>query len=219
MARLFTARVEAEGFPFEQAVAVGALFGTIFSLGGVLSILGGWLGDLWQRKNPGGRALLSAIGMLGSIPLFVALFFLPLHGLDLPAEGSVVGAVLSSIFTSPWVAGAFVLSILAQALNGSNAPNWFALITDANLPEHRGTVYAMGNLANGIGRAIGNGAAGPAFVALAAAFTAPTNYALGLTIFQLFFIPTGICYLLAARTTPKDIADVKATLTERAKAG
>ncbi|HYF78790.1 MAG TPA: MFS transporter [Symbiobacteriaceae bacterium] len=218
MSRLFTARVEAEGYPLEQAVAVGALFGTLFSLGGVLSILGGWLGDLWQRKNPGGRALLSAVGMLGSIPLFVALFFLPLHGLDLPVEGSVVGAVLSSIFTSPWVAGAFLLSIGAQALNGTNSPNWFALITDANLPEHRGTVYSMGNMANGIGRAIGNGVVGPVFVALAATFAAPTNYALGLTLFQLFFIPTGICYLLAAKTTPRDIADVKETLRKRAKA-
>ncbi|HWI62881.1 MAG TPA: MFS transporter [Symbiobacteriaceae bacterium] len=217
MSRLFTARVQAEGYPVETAVAVGALFATLFSLGGLLSVLGGWLGDLWQRKNPGGRALLSAIGILGSIPLFVALFFLPLHGIEIPPGGSVVAAVLRSVVLSPWVAGAFALSIGAQALNGANSPNWFALITDANLPEHRGTVYALGNLANGVGRAIGNGLTGVVSVLLAVSLPEPMNFAVGLTIFQAFFIPTGICYLLAARTSPQDIADVKQTLNQRAK--
>jgi len=221
MSRLFVARVQVEGYSLQTATAVGALFGALFTVGGFFSILGGYLGDLWQRKNPRGRALLSAIGILGSIPLFVGLFFLPLHGLNLPegaGSGAVTSAVLRSVFTNGWVAGAFLLALGAQALNGFNSPNWFAMITDVNLPEHRGTVYAMGNLANGIGRSIGNGAVGAAFAVFATAYAAPWNYAVGLAVFQAFFIPTGICYLMAARTTPKDIATVKERLVERASA-
>jgi hypothetical protein len=43
----------------------------------------------------------------------------------------------------------------------------------------------------------------------------PTNYAIGLTLFQLFFLPAGLCFWLAARTAPHDIAAVQATLQER----
>jgi hypothetical protein len=81
-----------------------------------------------------------------------------------------------------------------------------------NPPEHRGTVYSLGNLVNGVGRAGGNALVGVAFRALATAFPPPLNYAVGLAAFQFFFIPTGIMYWLASRTVGKDMADTHATL-------
>jgi hypothetical protein len=85
-----------------------------------------------------------------------------------------------------------------------------------NPPEHRGTVYSLGNLTNGIGRAAGNSLASATFNVLARTLPPPWNFAVGLAAFQAFFIPTGIMYWLASRTSPKDIADVQHLLAERA---
>jgi MFS transporter, Spinster family, sphingosine-1-phosphate transporter len=221
MTRLFVSRVEAEGYSLATATQVGSLFGVLFTVGGLLSILGGYLGDVWQRRTPKGRGLLAAVGVLGSVPLFIALFLLPLHGLDLPegaGGGAVMAAVLRSTVTNGWVAGAFILALAAQAINSFNAPNCYALFSDVNMPEHRGTIFALFNLANGLGRSAGNALVGVAFVFFATAYPAPTNYAVGLSLFQLFFVPTGFFFWMAAQSSPRDITDVKRRLAARGKA-
>lgn len=218
--RLFVAKVEALGYSLETATMVGSLFGAITQVGGATSILAGLLGDHWQRRNLSGRALLSAIGILGAIPFYVTLFFLPLTGLEIPeaGAGAVTAAVLKSFFTNGWAALSFFVALMALTLTSVDAPNWYALIGDVNLPEHRGTVYALGNLANGVGSSIGNGLTGVAFASLTAWLAPPVSQALGLALFQLFFIPTGLMYLQAARTTPGDITEVRAILAARGKA-
>ena len=220
--RLFVARVESAGFSVETATIVGALFAAMFRLGGLFSILGGFLGDLWQRRDPRGRAILSAIGVLGAIPLFLALFFLPLQGLDIPdgaGAGAVVLSVVGSVFTNGWVAGAFLLSLAALAMTSADSPNWFALISDVNMPERRGTVFGLANLSNSVGRAGGNWLTPVAAGFLETRFAAPLNFAVGLAVFQAFFLPTGLCYYKAAKTTPGDIADARRTLRRRAEGG
>ncbi len=219
--RLFAAKAEAAGCSLETATAVGSLFAILFQIGGLFSVLGGHIGDLWQRRDPRGRAMLSAIGILGAIPLFLGVFLLPLHGLEIPDPAgnvAVVRAVLSSVFTNGWVAATFLLALGALALTSVDSPNWFALLSDVNLPEHRGTAFGMASLANGVGRALGNGLAGMTFAYFSGRFASPMNYVLGLALFQLFFVPTGYCYYRATKTTPKDIADVRKTLVERAEA-
>jgi MFS family permease len=219
--RLFQERAEAQGYSAPTAIAIGSLYATLFQLGGVLSIVGGLVGDRLQRRTPRGRALVAAVGVLAGIPLYVALFFVPLRVdvVDGAGAGAVTGAVLGSLVTEPTVAVSFLTALLALALTSANSPNWFALIADVNLPEHRGSVYSLGNLANGVGRAAGNGLVGVAFRTLATRFPPPVNFAVGLAAFQLFFIPTGIMYYLASRTAPADIADVSAVLRQRAEAG
>jgi hypothetical protein len=103
-------------------------------------------------------------------------------------------------------------------LTSANSPNWFALLADVNPPEHRGTVYSMGNLVNGVGRAAGNGLVGAVFRALTRALPPPLNYATGLALFQVFFIPTGVIYYLASRSSPRDIDSVRELLRARAAA-
>src|SRR6266540_3326908 len=174
-----------------------------------------WLPRLFQAKVEAlGYDERTAI-KVGSI--FAVLFFAPLH-IDIPEGANVVLAVLSSVLTEPTVAVSFVVALLALALTSANSPNWFALIVDVNPPEHRGTVYSAGNLVNGVGRALGNGMAGVVFRVLASRYQPPTNFAVGLAVFQLFFIPTGIMYYLASRTTPGDIATVRTMLRDRAAA-
>jgi predicted MFS family arabinose efflux permease len=126
--------------------------------------------------------------------------------------------VLLSVVTEPTMTASFLIAVLALALTSANAPNWYALIVDVNPPEHRGTVYSLGNLVNGVGRAAGNGLVGLVFRALQGGFPPPLNYMVGLALFQVFFVPTGVMYWLASRTSPKDIADVHATLQARAAA-
>ena len=217
---LYQGKVEADGYDLATATAVGAVFGAIFQLGGIASILAGHLGDRLQRRTARARAAISAAGILGAIPFFVAFFFIPLRGLEIPTDqGSmaIVLATLRSVVTNPYAASAFLLILVAVVLSSADSPNWFALISDVNLPEHRGTMFGIANLSNGVSRAAGNGLTVPVAAALAASFAAPLNYAIGLALFQVFFIPTGLCYWMASRTCPGDIARARAVLAERGR--
>jgi MFS family permease len=215
--RLFQAKAEQIGYPEEVAIQVGSLYSTLFALGGALSIVGGLVGDRLQRRTPRGRALVAAVGVFGGIPFYLVVLFAPLR-LDLhDGRESVVWAVLRSVVTEPIMAASFLTALVALALTSANSPNWFALITEVNPPEYRGTVYSLGNLANGIGRAAGTWLAGRTFDALARALPPPMNFVVGIAAFQVFFIPTGIMFLLAARSSPHDIDDVQRLLSERAE--
>ncbi|MEH0822292.1 MFS transporter [Micromonospora sp. CPCC 205714] len=216
---LFAERAEAQGYSTATAVVVGSVFATLFQLGGVLSILGGLAGDALQRRTPRGRALVAAVGILAAVPFYLVLFFVPVRIVvpDGAGGGAVVRAGLASVVTEPTVGLSLLAAVVALALTSANSPNWFALIADVNPPEHRGTVYSLGNLVNGVGRAAGNGLVGVAFHGLRAAFPPPLNYAVGLAAFQLFFIPTGWMYWRAARSSPGDIEAVHDLLHARAE--
>jgi MFS family permease len=219
--RLFQAKAEQLGYSQATAIDIGSVYATLFQLGGVLSIVGGIVGDRLQRRTPRGRAMVASVGILAAIPFYVVLFFVPLR-LDVPdgaSAGTVVGAVLSSVVVQPVMAASFLAALLALALTSANSPNWYALITEVNPPEHRGTVYSLGNLVNGIGRATGNALVGVTFRALARSIPPPFNFAVGLAVFQIFFIPTGVMYWLASRTSPRDIAAVRHLLDERSHNG
>lgn len=215
---LYQGKVLAEGYDLSTATTVGAIFGAIFQLGGITSIASGHLGDRMQRRDGRARAVISAIGILGAVPFFVAFFFVPLTGIAIPVgegAGAIAGATVTSIVTNPYVAAAFLLALIAVTFTSADSPNWFALISDVNLPEHRGTIFGLGNLSNGVGRSIGNGLTGVAANVLSRTFTEPMNFAVGLALFQIFFLPTGYCYWRAAKTCEADIERVRSTLTAR----
>ena len=211
---LFRSRAEHQGYSSGTAILVGSIFATLFQLGGALSILGGLAGDRLQRRTPRGRALVAAVGVLAAVPFYVVLFFVPMK-IEVPdggSAGAVIRAVLTDVFTEPTVGICLAIAIFALMLTSANSPNWFALLADVNPPEHRGTVYSLGNLVNGFGRAGGNAVVAVVFRGLAGAFPPPLNYAVGLAGFQFFFIPTGIMYWLASKTVAKDMADTHAAL-------
>jgi len=216
--RLFQAKAEDIGYSQSTAIEIGSMYATLFQLGGVMSIIGGLVGDRLQRRTPRGRALVAAVGILAAIPFYIILFFVPisLDVADGAGTGSVVTGVLASVVTEPVMFVSFVAALLALALTSANSPNWFALIAEVNPPEHRGTVFSLGNLVNGVGRGAGTLLIGRAFSSLERSLQPPLNYAVGLAVFQLFFIPTGIMYWLASRTAPRDIATVQTMLAERA---
>lgn len=216
--RLLQARAEAQGYGPETATAIGSVYATLYQVGGALSIIGGIVGDRMQRRTPRGRALVAAVGLVAAVPFYVVLFFVPItfRVPDGAGSGAIVGSVLSSVVTEPTVAISFATALVALSLMSANSPNWFALIADVNLPEHRGTAYSLVNLANGVGRSAGTGLLG--LTARLLAVAPPMNYAIGLAVFQVFFIPTGVMFYLASRSCPSDIAEVHDTLTRRAEA-
>jgi MFS family permease len=214
------ARVQAEGYGLEAATLIGNLFVTLFGVGGFLAIPAGHLGDWWQRRNPRGRAIMGGAGLIASVPFFIALFFIPFKGVIIPADGTMIEiawAVLISIISNGWVALAFMAALLGVALYSAEPPNWAALLTDVNLPEHRGTVVGMSRLSRAVANAISVGTTGAIITSLTAEFGTPTNYAIGLSLFQLIVIPAGLCYIAIARAAPREITAVKQTLSQRAQ--
>lgn len=217
---LYQEKVMAAGYDLSTATKVGGILGAIFQVGGIFSILAGHIGDRMQRRTLSGRAIVSSIGILGAIPFFLLFFFIPLHSLDVTngaGTGTLVGEVLREAISNPWVAATFLAALCAVALTGADSPNWFALISDVNLPEHRGTIFGAANFANGVGRSAGNGLTGAVAGAFETALPPPLNWAIGLTVFQVFFLPTGYCYYRAAKTSPGDITEVRSILSQRAQ--
>jgi MFS family permease len=217
---LYQEKVIAEGYSQATGQQVGGLFAAVFTIGALFSILFGHIGDRWQRKNLSGRAYVSAIGILGAIPFFLVFFWIPLRGLDVTdgaSTGTFIPEVLTAIVTNPWVGAAFLTALIALALTSADSPNWFALISEVNVPEHRGTVFGVGNFVNGVGRAAGTALTAASSDVIKSALPPPYNLALGLSFFQLFFLPTGWCYWQASKTCPTDIEDVRSTLRVRAQ--
>ncbi len=214
------ARVQAEGYDLSTATIVGNLFITLFSVGAFFAIAAGHIGDRWQRRNPKGRVYLGLIGLFGAMPFFILLFFTPLKGVEIPADGNflaLVTAVFLNLFTNPWVIFAFLVAFAAIALQSSDPPNWAAMITDVNLPEHRGTVIGISRLFRAVGNALSVGAAGFLITFLAADYPSPDNYAITLAAFQLLVIPAGFCYYKVSKNIVKDRTAVTNTLTARAE--
>lgn len=220
-ALLFQEKVAAEGYSEATSTAIGGIFSALVLLAGLTSIAAGWLGDKAQSRTLRGRAVVSAVGILGAIPFFLISFWAPLRGLEVTEGANFVtrfGEVLTNIATNPWVFLAFVSALIAITLTSADSPNWFALISDVNLPEHRGTVFGLGNLANGGGRSLGNSAAAAIAGATERSLPPPVNWAMSMSLSLVFFLPTGWCYWKASETSPGDIEEARATLRKRARA-
>lgn len=214
------ARVQAEGYGLSDATLIGNLFVFLFNIGGFLAIPAGHLGDRWQRQHPLGRLNLALIGLLGSIPFFVLLYFLPLRGVVIPTNDSlfaVIWAILTSLFSNGYVALAFIVAFFGVSLFAAEPPNWAALITDLNLPEQRGTIIGLSRLFSAVGNALSVTLAGLLITRLTTHFDPPTNYAVGLALFQLPLLPAAACYWAMRRTLPEERTAVRTLLTHRAQ--
>ena len=159
----------------------------------------------WLQRSAADEAALAALPLTSG---FYSKDLILLTSFDSPTGGPWFW-VLASL-------AAFMTALLAVAFTGADSPNWFALISDVNLPEHRGTIFGLANFSNGVGRAAGNGLTGAVAGAIENAFPPPLNWAVGLSIFQDFFLPTGYCYYRAAGTSPPDIEEVRGILERRA---
>ncbi|UFU00196.1 MFS transporter [Radiobacillus kanasensis] len=217
---LYIYKIIQQGYEMKTAVIASGFLYAIFQIGGMASVYLGHLGDRVQRKSFKGRAYLTAFFVFFTLPLYICFFAIPMTNLSLPTDGDAIDILISlvqQIILNPWVALLFVLSFIASAFQSANTPNWLALITDVNLPEHRGTAFSIANLFNSIGRTFGNVGVGIILGMIGTRFSEPYNYMITLSILQIFLIPSAICYLKMAKHNVIDIKHVKNTLTNRGR--
>ncbi|WP_446897001.1 MFS transporter [Clostridium sp. LBM24168] len=219
---LYISKIQQQGYsPGTSIIASGYLF-AIFQLGGLTSPLFGHIGDILQNKTYKGRATLTSYLIFAMIPFYIAVFILPMNKLELVQNNNpllILMSLLKEFIINPWISIMFILSFLASALQSANTPNWLALITDVNLPEHRGTAFSIANLANGLGRTLGNAGIGSLLSIVSINISEPQNYIITLSLFQLFLIPSALAYINMAKNNAEDIGKVKDILHKRAKSG
>lgn len=217
---LYASKIRAVGYSHETALIAASYFFALLQIGGLSSMYFGYLGDKFQRRTYRGRALLTGTLILSAIPLYTVMFSLPMNNLKLPDNGnpiSIFTALAHQFIFNPWILAMFILAICATAAQSSNTPNWLALITDVNLPEHRATTFSIATLVNGTGRAIGNALMGVVLKLMTINYNEPNNYVLTMILFQLFFIPAVFGYLKVSRNSGRDIRKVKSVLKRRAR--
>ncbi|MHA1129391.1 MAG: MFS transporter [Candidatus Helarchaeota archaeon] len=222
------------GVPEAPARIIGPLIAGFFMIGGIFSILFGWLGDKYQKKTLKARPLISALGVLIGIPLVLGMLLVPFKLEGVPNTndfGVILGFLVRQLVSNPLFLLTFLLALFAAIFSSADAPNFFALVGDINLPEHRTTFYGFTNFVNGIGRtsgliilpmiqmALGAGTqhlspTGHEFVLI---LPLDVSWVFALSITLLFFIPAGICYAFTIRTIPRDIQKLKEILKQRAE--
>lgn len=212
-------KIHQQGYDMKTALIAAGFLNAIFQLGGMSSAFFGHVGDKLQKRSYKGRALLTAGFVFLTMPFYIFMFIIPMNHLSLPENHNaiiILISLLKQIVINPWILLIFVLSFFASAAQSANTPNWLALITDVNLPEHRGTAFSVANLSNSLGRTLGNVGVS-LLVSFATMYTKePNSYIITLSLLQIFLIPSALCYVLMAKKNVVDIINVKQTLKERA---
>lgn len=216
---LYIVKIKLQGYDNKTAIIASGYMFAVLQLGGLTSAFFGYLGDRFQRKSYKGRAVLTAVLVFLTMPLYIAMFAIPMNNLSLDTSNTytILMSLLKEIVLNPWMSAIFVLAFLASAMQSSNTPNWLALITDVNLPEHRGAAFSISNLLSSLGRTIGNVGIGYLLTIVSNYRKEPSNYILTLMLFELFLIPAALCYLKMGKENLLDISEVKDILKERSR--
>jgi hypothetical protein len=127
------------------AVNVGIL--AVAAAGALGAILFGRAGDWGFRRDK--RAKVWTALFCNAAPIVFMLFFL----------GSPVripdGGGLAASFAIPGLAALILTIAAAMFVNQGVNPNWYASLTDINLPEHRATMISLASVMDMIGNALG----------------------------------------------------------------
>ncbi|MDP4084288.1 MAG: MFS transporter [Bacillota bacterium] len=217
---LFIFKIQEQGYSMKTAMITAGYLYAIFQIGGMTSAYFGHLGDRLQKRTYKGRAFLTSIFVFLTMPFYIFMFVIPMKNLLLPHNHnplSILFYLIKEIFVNPWIALLFVLSLFASAAQSANTPNWLALITDVNLPEHRGTAFSVANLFNSFGRTIGNVGVGIILGVISLHYHEPKSYVITLSILQITLIPSAICYIVMAKKNITDILHVKEILKLRSE--
>lgn len=218
---LYISKIMQQGYSTTTAIIASGYLYAMFQIGGLTSAYFGYLGDVSQRKSYKGRALLTSLFVIITLPVYCIMFLIPMNNLLLPTNNNpalILISLLRQIVTNPWITATFLLAFIASATQSANTPNWLALITDVNLPEHRGAAFSAANFASSLGRTLGNVGIGILLGAISSNIGETNSYIITLILLQLFLIPSAYCYLKMAKSNVKDINNVKLLLRKRARA-
>ncbi|MHA1269476.1 MAG: MFS transporter [Candidatus Helarchaeota archaeon] len=212
---IFGHKLSLYGFSIQDGQKVGGLIAALFQLGGIFSILFGWLGDRLQRRTLRGRSIISAIGSFTGVPLFIMMLLIP-YNFTTSTFVNPISFVVDQLMSNPLFLIAFICSFLAAMMMSADSPNFFALVGDVNLPEHRGTLFGLTNFTNGIGRSLGTIILSSFQIILMPYVGFVNSWIYAMVFIQFFFIATGIFYTLTAISAPRNIKWVKKILKNRA---
>ncbi|ASJ07807.1 transporter [Thermococcus siculi] len=187
------------GMSKETATFVLLILGIATIVG---TLVGGYVGDYFERRTPGGRALVTGaaifLGMLAAIGIIVY---------PLPPQLSL----------GQWVA-LTVYSLLFLQLVTFAGPNVTAIISQVNLPEDRGTVFGVFNIIDNVGKAIGPLFGGFLIETLRGmGYTNAQAYEYTLIIGSLFWTFCAAVWLWIRHQYPRDREEVKEILRRRAE--
>ena len=176
-------------------IPVATIIALIFGLGKLSgNLYGGYLGDYFHQKGIKWRTLLCIISILGAAPFLVwgISYSIPLDAGFFHLLG----------FAFLGFAGISIASIAS--------PNLRAIFLDVNLPENRGSMLSVANLTDVIGAM----SIGPLIGGILA-----ENYGLTFTFYFsfLFWIPCVLLWLPLFKTVPKDMENLRKTMSSRAK--
>ncbi len=162
-------------------LGLGVIFGNIFG-----GIIGNWLYLKDRRYLP---VFCGVAQLVGVIPIIATLAW---------------KAPLNPGFTDilpPALMGFLGASLIAVA-----GPNVHAMLTNVNLPEHRGGISSIFNLTDSIGAGFGPFIGGLLSASFGLDFAMRTS--------ALFWIPCGILFFVLTLTLSKDIERVNKTMEE-----
>ncbi|MEM9494250.1 MAG: MFS transporter, partial [Myxococcota bacterium] len=158
------------------------------------SFLGGLVGNWLYNRNPRYMPLLSGIATIIAVAPTLVLIAYPAH--TGPGQVDVLGPLLVGM-----LAGFF--AIVA-------APNARAMLLNVNAPETRGSIFALYNMADDLGKGFG-----PFFIStLIVSFGREWAF----NVAAMLWLLCGLALLAMIFTFPRDEAALNARLATRAEA-
>ncbi len=201
---------------FHKEVGMAIPFATIFygawALGnGLGNVVGGYTGDILEEKYRTGRISLIIFGVLGGMVAMIYVISMNLQPItmEFTGLGSIKNFIIY-IFQNPTYRIATLVFITGGILANFSYPNMYTMVENINVPEVRGTLTALNQSTDQLGRGLGPVLGGLLVVIFGSLKTAIIIGALSWIPCALFFVPTYI-------TKPKDEDKLKEELEEKKK--
>ncbi|MFN3604723.1 MAG: MFS transporter [Leptonema sp. (in: bacteria)] len=166
------------------------------------SFSGGFLGDYFEKKIPGGRSLISGIGILIGMIFSILLILYPF-----PQDFSIFLWVLLALY-----------SLLFIQFVSFAGPNVRAIVSEVNLPEDRGTVFGIFNILDNIGKSVGP-LLGGFLIALLEnhySLSKQESYLYTMIFGMLFWLPCSLIWIFIRKQYVLDRDTIKTILKKRA---
>ncbi len=162
----------------------------------------GYLGDRFVKKYSRIRVLIIALTFTISTPFFIIAFWMPVPPV---AETTTVWAALSN----PGILIFILLISMGLFISSGYDSNQPPIMNAINLPETRGSVFAVNRFVEELGGALGPLVVGIFFEVFG------QNYSFAMTLGMLFMGPGIFCWWLVLKTYPKDRSTVLKILEKR----
>ncbi|WP_175059100.1 MFS transporter [Thermococcus sp. 2319x1] len=166
------------------------------------SLIGGFVGDYFEARQRGGRAVITGLAIFIGMIAAIGLILYPLPSKLTPIH---------------WVALTLYSIVFVQFVSYAG-PNVRAIVSQVNLPEDRGTVFGLFNILDNVGKATGPLFGGFLIETLRSmGYSDALAYQYTLLIGSLFWIPCALVWLWIRKSYPEDRERIREILRKRAE--